>query len=130
MKVTGPTATFSLELEPESGMSAEDVEELTLGLRRELLESDVLAVERPPGGEPPPGARAVDALAIGSLVVTLSTTAAGLNAMVGTVRGWLRSNPNRRVALSLNGDTIELTGAGLEAERRLTQLWIERQTFR
>src|SRR5512133_264050 len=103
-----------MELETEAGLGAEDVEELTLRLRRELLESDVLAVERAPGEDPPPGARAADPAAIGSLLVTLSATAAGLNAMVGTVRGWLRSNPNRKVAVSLGGDTLEISGGGAE----------------
>ena len=109
-------------------MEAEDVEELTLRLRRELLESNLLTVDRAPGADPPAGARAADPAAIGSLLVTLSTTAAGVNAMVGTVRGWLRSNPNQRIALSLGGDTIEITGGREEDERQLVSLWIARHS--
>jgi hypothetical protein len=126
VKVTGPTATFNLELAAEAGLPAEDVDELTVQLRRELLESDVVDVRRAPGSEPPPGARAGDVAAIGSLLVTLSTTAAALKAAVGTLRGWLGSNSNRKVVLSLDGDTIEISGSSDDEQRRLIALWIER----
>lgn len=48
MKVTGPTASFDLGLAIEAGLSAEGVDELTVKLRRELLESDVVDVPRRP----------------------------------------------------------------------------------
>lgn len=53
---------------------AEEIAEVTLSLRRELLDLDVEAVELPPGGEPPPGSRAVELAALGALAVTVANS--------------------------------------------------------
>jgi hypothetical protein len=59
---------LQVDLGPEAPV--EEVAEATLQLRRDLLELDVDAVELARAGEPPPGTRAVDFIALGALVVT------------------------------------------------------------
>jgi hypothetical protein len=123
----GPIATFHVEL-VEPGLDVEDLDLLTVRLRRQLLETDVVSVTRPPGGEPPAGARAVDAAAVGSLLVTLTTTAAALRSAVGTVRGWLAPTPTRAVTMTIDGDSIAITGVPDDQERDLVALWIARHS--
>ncbi|MGI5425663.1 hypothetical protein [Streptomyces sp. CA-179760] len=57
----------------EEDAEAEHVAELTACLREELLDLDVDDVTTLPGGEVPPGARALDVTQIGALLVTLGS---------------------------------------------------------
>ena len=118
-------ARLEVRLDAASG-DAEELAQLTEKLRRELLQLDVDTVEHEAAGEPPPDAKAVDVILIGSLVVTLGRTAAKLASVVQAVQSWAGSKPARTVKLELDGDTIELTGASSRDQQRLVDLWIER----
>jgi hypothetical protein len=106
---------------------AEDVAEAMLQLRRELLDLDVDAAEAPGAGEPPPGARAVDAAALGALVVNIADSQL-LAAVVAAVRSWLVGSSRRSIKLELGGDALELTGVSSREQRRLTDEWLARHT--
>ncbi|TQJ85353.1 hypothetical protein [Streptomyces sp. SLBN-31] len=67
----------------------EDVAELTGYLRQELLDLDVDDVTAPPGGEVPPGARAVDVAQVGALLVTLGSSANALSQVMAVIRSWM-----------------------------------------
>jgi hypothetical protein len=117
----------TLEIRLDAGDSdAEELAELTARLRRELLQLDVDAVDRPPGGAPPPGAKAVELIAVGTLLVSLGRSATKLGSVVRTVQGWAGTRPQRTVKLELDGDTIEISGASSREQERLVDLWIER----
>ena len=108
----------------DGAADAQELERLTAGLRRELLELDVLAAE-PQTGEPPPGTRATLSFAVGSLVISL----AGLDllaAIVSAVTTWLQRDQNRSVRIGLGGDELELTGVPTSEQRRLTDEWLRR----
>jgi hypothetical protein len=109
-----------LELDPEA--DAQELDELTGRLRRQLLELDVDSVERAKGPSPPPGARAVDAATLGTLVVTLTPEL--LHAVVGTVRAWLSRARCRSVKVKLGDSELELTGVSSEQQERLISDWI------
>src|SRR5262245_37281337 len=108
---------------------AEYIAAVTLQLRRELLELDVDTVEVPSAGQPPPGTRAVDLGALGALVVTI-----GQSQLLGVVVAAVQSRPSRsgqrRIRLELGGDVLELTGAGSDEQRRLTDEWLRRHDGR
>jgi hypothetical protein len=108
---------------------ADDVDEATLQLRRELLDLDVDAVELPRAGEPPPGARAVELAALGGLVVTVGQSQL-LTAVVAAVRSWLASSRGRSIRLELGGDVLELAGVSSDQQRRLTDKWPRRHESR
>jgi hypothetical protein len=110
---------------------AEQVAEATLGLRRELLDLDVDAVELPPGGDPPPGTRAVELAALGALVVTV-TQSGLLTPVVAAVQSWLAGSQQqqRSVKLQLDGDVLELTGVSSTDQQRLVDEWLRRHTSR
>ena len=119
--------TLGLQVAVGPIIDAEEVAEATLQLRRELLDLDVEAVDLQPGGEAPPGSRAVELAALGALVVTFAQSQL-LGPVVAAVRSWLAGAPQRSVKLELDGDLLELTGVSSKEQRRLTDEWLRRHT--
>ena len=112
----------------EEGADAERLERLTGFLRDELLQCDVQDVTPLRAGEPPPGARAFDVLAVGGLLASLGRSAAGLRSIVSAVRAWLGrgGEPRRAVRLELDGDVLEISAATAADQDRLVELFISR----
>lgn len=123
-----PTA-LGIQVAVESGADAEEVAEATLQLRRELLDLDVESVEIPRTGDPPPGSRAVDLAALGTLVVTVAQSQL-LGSVVAAVGSWLAGSRQRSIKLELGGDVLELTGVSSDEQRRLTNEWLRRHESR
>jgi hypothetical protein len=120
-------ATLGIQLAVGPDDDAEEIAEATLQLRRELLDLDVEAVEQPRGGKPPPGTRAVELAALGTLAVTLSQSQL-LAPIVTTIRSWLAGQPRRSIKLELDGDILELTGVSAKEQQRLADEWLRRHT--
>jgi hypothetical protein len=118
--------SVALQVGVAAGSDDEEVAELTARLRRELLDLDVAGVDRPPAADAPTGAKGVDAIALGTLVLTLARSPRALNAVARTVQRWLAVQHNRTVKLELDDDTIELTGVSSRDQERLVALWIDR----
>ena len=112
----------------EEGADAERLDTLTGLLRGELLQLEVEDVTALRAGELPPGARGLDAVAVGGLLVGLGSSAEGLRSVISAVRGWLaRGGGNRRtVRLELGGDALELSEATATDQDRLIGLFISR----
>jgi hypothetical protein len=112
----------------EAGPDYDDEElfQLTQGLRGELLELDVDAVDLGAEGEAPDGAKGVELLAIGGLVVKFALNSALLKSVVDTTTAWLGRQGARSVKLNLDGDTLELTGVSSEEQSKLVEQWIAR----
>jgi hypothetical protein len=115
-----------IQLGLDAGADAEELDEQTANLRRELLELEVKVVDRNRVVEPPPGARAADAATFGTLLVGLANTASALSGVVRALRSWLSRGEARSVKLELGGDTLELTGVSSEQQERLIEAWIAR----
>ena len=107
-----------------------DLDRLTSRVRNELLELDVDAVDRPAAGPVPLGSRAVELAAIGALLVTVQQGWDVVDAVVERLRSWASRDPGRTVKITIDGDTIEVTGASDESERRLIDSWAERRRGR
>jgi hypothetical protein len=120
-------ATLKVDIGPEPDADAEELAELTAGLQEELLELDVDAVELAREGEPPPGAKALDVVGLGTLLVTFAKTAGGLRSVVSTLQKWLSGQP-RTVKIQLDNDVLEMTGVSSSAQDRLISDWIARHT--
>lgn len=125
----GGETTLGVQVGLGAEADAEAVAEATLQLRRELLELDVDAVELARAGEPLPGTRAVDFVALGTLLVTVANSGV-LTAVVTAIRSWLDRKPHRSVKLELDGDVLELTGVSSEEQRRLADAWLRRRARR
>jgi len=109
----------------EPGSDDERLEELSLRLAQELRELDVDAVAAAGDGEAPEGSRSALAAVAGALVVSMRPTTAQLFSVVAAIRDWLRRSPvQRTVKVTIEGDTLELTGASDELQRRVVEDWI------
>jgi hypothetical protein len=113
-----------LDAGPDS--DAEELLELTDALREELLELDVDAVGRASDGEAPAGAKGVELLAFGGLVVRFALKSSVLRSVVDATTAWLGRQQARSVKLTLDGDTLELTGISSEQQHALIEQWIAR----
>jgi hypothetical protein len=126
--VADPRTRLAVEVSAGPAADAEELDELVGQLRRELLELDVESVDRARGGPAPSGARAVDVLALGTLLVSLVDPATVLPAVVAAVEMWLRGRGQRSVKLELDGDVLEVTGLSSADQRRLVDGWLARHT--
>lgn len=86
------------------------------------------AVEVTREAESPPGAKGVDVLAAGGLVVGLVNSSAVLQALVRTLQSWLSRHPGRSARLVIGDDSIEVTGISSGEQRRLIETWIARHS--
>ncbi|MCX5262620.1 hypothetical protein [Streptomyces sp. NBC_00199] len=114
----------------EEGADAEDVAELTGFLRAELLQLDVDDVTSVPGGEAPPGTRAVDVTAIGALLVSLGTSAGALTQVMNAVREWRGRVRGARpsLRLALDDDVLEISDATPEQVSEAFDLFVSRHS--
>jgi hypothetical protein len=109
--------------EPEA--SPDQLEELSLALRQELLETDVESVVRLSTGDAPAGARAPDAAAVGALLVALAAKAGAVTQLVQVIRTWLRRGPTTRgVELTVDGKTLKLGRATEDEQNQLVEAFI------
>ena len=118
--------SLELQLNLDDEFDEEELDALTTGLRRQLLQLEVESVDRAEGLPPPLGARAAEASSVGMLLVTLATTPELLRALVGTVRGWLSRSAARSVKVKLGDSELELTGISSEQQERLIADWVSR----
>jgi hypothetical protein len=124
MRQSVSEVTIQVDAGPHA--DADELEELTLLLRRELLELDLESVDLARGGEAPPGARAVGVLSIGTLAVTLAHVPGLLAAVVELVQVWLSGHGGRSVKLAMDGDVLEVSGLSSRDQRALIASWVAR----
>ncbi|WP_179277545.1 hypothetical protein [Actinoplanes regularis] len=95
-------------------------------LRAELLDLDVDAVDPLADATVPDGAKGVSALA-GALGVRLG--AAGLASTFAKIRNWV-SRTERSVEVTIDGDTIKVTGVTATQQEELINVWLSRHAPR
>jgi hypothetical protein len=117
---------LSVEVQPGSDTDAEELTLLAGRLRAEFLDLDVYAVRHLARGGVPEDAKGAGLLAASELVVGLVTSPEVLTSIIDTVRSWLGRNRARGVKLTLNGDTLEVTGVSSAEQERLIDLWVTR----
>ncbi len=117
---------LSIDIDRGEGDDDRELEKLATNLRRELLETDVKSVALARSGSAPKGAKVVDPIALGSLLVTLSASGGLLATTVGTIREWLSRRHGGSVKLKMGDEEISLTGLSSEQQNRLIEEWIKR----
>jgi hypothetical protein len=120
-----PRKTMGIQVAVGPDADAEAVAEATMQLRCELLDLDVESVEVPPVSAPPPGTRAVDITALGTLLVTIAQPEL-LTPVVAAIQSWLISSRQRSIKLEIEGDVLELAGVSSDEQRRLADEWLRR----
>ncbi|MEA2273267.1 MAG: hypothetical protein QOI98_1975, partial [Solirubrobacteraceae bacterium] len=78
----------------------------------------------PPAGQPPEGAKGVDVVLLGTLVVTAGREA--IKAAAHAVGDWLSRSGVRGVKLELDGATLELSAASKEEQRLIIEAFLAR----
>ncbi|WP_433382252.1 effector-associated constant component EACC1 [Actinoplanes sp. CA-142083] len=105
----------------------EDLERATANLIRELRELDVDDVRRAAGARAPEGSKAIDGAALGEIAIALGAGGGALTVVVETLREWLaRQGRRRRIALTIDGDTIELESATAAERAELLRAYVQR----
>ncbi|MZF85800.1 hypothetical protein [Streptomyces sp. SID5643] len=114
----------------EEDAEAERVAELTGYLRQELLDLDVDDVTTLPGGEVPPGARAVDVTQIGALLVTLGSSATALNQVMTVIRSWMgrRHETHPSLHLRMGDDVLEVSEATDDQVAKAFEIFVQRHS--
>jgi hypothetical protein len=108
-------------------ISSAQLDDIALGLRRELLELPVHDVVEVRNGTVPEGARGIDPAMVGAFVVLLNSSVALLASVVTTLRSWRRNTiPGGSIRLKLGDDELELTGLSDEVEAKLVEEWTRR----
>jgi len=121
--VSEPLAIW-LQVESDIGVDDEELAQLTMRLRRELLDLDVDAVEGVAGVAAPTGAKGPTGESLGTLIVTLSNSAV-LAALVGVLRSWVVRGRGRRITIRLGADSLTITGVSAEDQGKLIASWLE-----
>jgi hypothetical protein len=123
-------ASIGVEVQPLADADAGELAQLVGELRAELLDTDVDRVDLWRGIPPPTGAKAIDAVAAGRLVVGLARSAPRLRAVVTAIARWVASRPVRSVKIQIDGDVLEVTGIDAADQRALMDVWIARHAGR
>jgi hypothetical protein len=107
-----------LQVLPRGDEDAEELDDLTAMLREELLELDVAAVEPIVQDRAPKDTKGTVAALGGWLAVHFGP--AGLKAVVNAVAAWA-GRTGKTVELTLNGNTLKLTGATADVQSRIVE---------
>jgi hypothetical protein len=125
----GGLISLLLVLEPDPESGPEDRERLTRQLRAELAQLDIESIDPVAAGTAPDGAKAPDPVTLGALVVALSASGGVFTTLIETMRDWLgRQSQGHRIAVTIDGDTIELEQATAVQQRELIAAYVRRHT--
>jgi hypothetical protein len=109
-------------VERPSDYDTDELADLSSALRNELLELDVDAVEPVVDAAPPEGAKGLPAWAA-TLLVRLGLSSLG--ALVTRLRHWA-GRTGHSVEVTIDGDTLKITGASAEQQEKLINAWLVR----
>ncbi len=124
--MTEEHSELAIELLAEPGTDDQELAELAFRLRGELVDLDVEAVEPATAGQAPADSKGIELLAIGALIVRFVLRPDVLRAVVSGVRSWAGRQRACSVKLTLDGDSLEITGPRSADQERLVDLWIAR----
>jgi hypothetical protein len=123
-------ARLGLFIDAGPETDTEELYELAMQLRAELLELDIECADRMTAGQAPPDTRAGEVLLAGALTVMLAQSSGLLTKLIETVQSWISRGGERSVRLEIDDDVLEVTGITREDQRKLIQAWIDRHADR
>jgi hypothetical protein len=118
---------LTVVLEPDPGTDPEDRERLGRQLRNELRSLDVDDVSTVDAAPPPRGAKSGAAASLSEWLVTLSAGGGVFVTVIATIKDWLgRRGGAHKVSVTIDGDTLELTGASPLERAELIETFVRR----
>jgi hypothetical protein len=130
MSVYDELLQLHIQLDAGADADAMEIDELTTQLRRQLLGLDVESVDRIPAGDAPPGTRAVEVMALGGLLITLTKSPELLKMVASVIQSWVASRSGRSVEVQIAGDTLKVSGVSSEEQQRLINFFVAQQHVR
>jgi hypothetical protein len=124
MSVTPTQVVLEIDAGPDA--DEEEVADLALRLRDDLEELDVGSVQLARSGTAPPGAKAVDPVEWGKLIVAIASSPALLS-LVRSANAWVARQRRGRVRIKIGEDELVLTGVSSDDQRRLIDDWLARR---
>jgi hypothetical protein len=112
--------TVNLDCLPE--VDRVELDELTVDLRRRLLELDVGSVEPAGSAEVPAGAKAVEVAAAGALLITLTPLV--VRSVVQLLQTWLQHRPVRSIKLVAGDRKLEISAVSSADQARIVDAFI------
>jgi hypothetical protein len=101
----------------------ERTDELTQGLRTELLELEVAEIHFERAKEVPAGSKG-DPITIGTLLLSLAASGGVLTTLINAIQSFLSRNDKRTVTLEgKDGDKVTITGNPSAEEKKLIAAW-------
>lgn len=117
---------LTIEIAANADSDTEELAELTTQLNSELLHLDVDAVRSASRSGVPDASKAAAPLMVGGLIVRFALRQDILQSIIHGVQSWLGRRHARVVKLTIDGDSLELTGATLAQQDQLVELWVKR----
>lgn len=128
---TAASVRATLVLQADPGTDPEREERLMRRLRGEISDLDVESVTLVAAGEIPQGAKGVDPVTIGALLVAFSASGGVFTTLIGAIQNWVdRQTGRHRIAVTIDGDTIELERASAAQQWELLDAFIQRHSNR
>jgi len=117
---------MKVHIKPEREDDKNEIDSLTRNLRDDLLNLNVeevhLLYEKPP-----PDSKALDGVAIGSMVVDFISGGA-IKEITETVQAWIQRNENRAITIEMaDGEKIDVKGLSAKDQQRIIDAWVIRQ---
>jgi hypothetical protein len=110
----------------EPSADGPEIERITHRLRRELLDLEVEDVQPAVAGDAPAGAKGIELLQLGTLLVTLVKSGGMLSQVADLVRSWVTRNDSLQVSLEVGDAKLTVTGASAAERSQLIDAWIAR----
>jgi len=123
--MTREHAELAIKLLPDPDTDDSALENLIVQLRRVLLELDVEAVEPMAASQVSAGSKGFD-LETGALIVRFALHSDALRSVVLCVRRWAGRQRLCSVKLTLDSDSLVITGPHSATQERAVDLWIAR----
>lgn len=117
---------LKLQIDKREEDDAEEMEDLSRSLRDDLSNLDVVKEVTLATENPPSGSKALDGVALGSMIVDFATGGA-VKQVAETVQMWIKRNENRSIALEMDGDKIDVKGASGKDQQKIIDAWVMRQ---
>jgi hypothetical protein len=120
-----------LQVLPAGGGAPDDEEaiaESALALSHELAELDIDEVVPASAGDAPEGAKGVELLALGGLLIKLGRSSKVLREVVDAIRDWVGRGEGRSVKMTVDDDVLEITGASKTDVKQLIDAWVQRHS--
>lgn len=115
-----------VQVDPDGADDHDDAAALARLLRAELLDLDVAGAEPVTDDNAPGGAKGFGSVA-GLLAVRLGKAA--LPKVLAKIRDWAGRN-GRSVEVTIDGDTIKVSGASAGLQEQIAQVWLDRHASR